>query len=166
MKDVKKIAFFGVASAIALVLSYIEAILPPVFVGVPGIKMGLANIVIIAVVYRFSVFDAAVVSAVRLIVSTMLFGGVLTFVYSLAGAVLSLIMMAIFKKLNFFSTVGVSIIGAISHNIGQIAVAVFLFERAELWYYMTILAISGTLSGVLIGILGALTSKCFKKVKL
>lgn len=161
---VKKISFLGVSAALAVILSYLEAMIPPIFAAVPGIKLGLANIVIIAVFYKFSFSDAAIIHIVRLLVTSMLFGNAMTLVYSVAGAALSLIMMFIFKKLDFFSMVGVSIIGAVSHNIGQVFVAVFLFERSELWYYLIMLTIFGTVAGVFIGIAGALVYKSIRKI--
>lgn len=162
----RKTALLGIFCTAALILSYIESLLPPIWVSVPGIKMGLANIAVIAVLYKFSFKEALAISFVRLLISFLLFGSVLTAAYSAVGAVLSLTLMYIFKKTNAFSVVGVSIIGGISHNIGQIAVAVFLFERVELWYYLAVLTITGTISGILIGIAGAVVYKNIKPIKI
>ncbi len=148
----KKIAFLGISTSVALILAYIEAILPPIWTAVPGIKVGLPNLIIILVLYRFGFKYAALVSGVRLIIVSILFGNAMTLAYSVAGAVLSLALMGILKKTDRFSTVGVSIIGAVSHNLGQIIVAIFLFDTVQIGYYMIVLAITGTIAGVFIGI--------------
>ena len=162
----KKITFLSLMVAVALILSYIEAILPPISAAVPGIKMGFANIIIIFTLYRFSVKEAAVVSILRLFISTLLFSSPWTFVYGAAGAVLSLIVMALLKKLDFLSKVGVSVVGAVSHNLGQIIVAMIFLRTAQIGYYMIILAITGTIAGVFIGICGAALIKALKNVKI
>ena len=148
----KKTALLGVITAVALVLAYVEALLPPIFAAVPGVKMGLPNLVIIFVLYRFGFKEALAVSGIRLFTVSLLFGNVMTLAYSAAGALLSLSLMALLRKINKFSTMGVSVAGAVSHNLGQILVAVFLFDTVQLGYYMIILAITGTVAGVFIGI--------------
>ena len=148
----KKIALLGVITAVALVLAYLEALLPPLWAAVPGVKMGLPNLVIIFVLYRFGLKEAAAVSGIRLFTVSLLFGNVMTLAYSAAGALLSLLLMALLKKINKFSTTGVSVAGAVSHNLGQILVAVFLFDTVQLGYYMIVLAVTGTIAGVFIGI--------------
>lgn len=148
----RKTALLGVITAVALVLAYLEALLPPLWAAVPGVKMGLPNLVIIFVLYRFGFREAAAVSGIRLFVVSLLFGNVMTLAYSAAGAVLSLTLMALLKRINKFSTTGVSVVGAVSHNLGQILVAIFLFDTVQLGYYMIVLAITGTVAGVFIGI--------------
>ena len=155
----KKTAFLGLCTALALVLAYVEVLLPPIFSAVPGIKLGLPNIVIIFILYRFGVTRAALVSLVRIVIVSMLFGNVMAFVYSVAGAFLSLLVMALLRKLDFLSTVGVSVAGAVMHNVGQILTAMVLLGTAELGYYLIVLAVTGTISGILIGICGALAIK-------
>lgn len=159
---VKRITFIGVISAAAVILSYIEMLLPPIYSAVPGIKVGLPNIVIILLLYKYGVGAAAVASFIRLTIMALLFNPS-TFLYSLAGAVLSLSVMALFQKTDMFSTVGVSIAGGVMHNLGQILVAMLLLETAEIGYYMFILAISGTLAGVFIGIAGSFLLERLKK---
>lgn len=161
----KKIAFLGVLTSVALVLSYVEAILPPVWSAVPGIKMGLPNIVIIFLLYRFGIKEAATVSLIRLFIVALLFGNVMTLAYSFAGAFLSLVLMAICKKINFVSVVGVSIIGGVSHNLGQVIVAIILLDTVQIGYYMAVLAVTGTVAGVFIGIAGSLLLKRMEKHK-
>ncbi len=148
----KKVAFLGCCTALALVLSYMETLFPPLIASLPGIKMGLANIVILFVLYRFRVRDAAMVSFVRIALSSLLFGSSVMFLYSAAGAFLSLLGMAILCRLGFLSEVGTSVAGAVLHNIGQILVAMCLLGTAELGYYLIVLAVSGTISGILIGL--------------
>lgn len=155
----KKITFLGLAASCALILSYIEAMLPPIYAAVPGIKVGLPNIVILFLLYRFGVKEAAAVSFVRLVISMMLFGNPTMFIYSAAGAVLSLLLMFICKKTSLFSMVGVSVVGGIAHNLGQIFCAMLLLETAEIGYYMFVLAISGILAGIFIGLAGAFLLK-------
>ncbi|MBQ3183628.1 MAG: Gx transporter family protein [Clostridia bacterium] len=154
-KKTKNVAFIGVCTALALVLSYIEAILPPLFAAVPGIKMGLPNIIIMFLLYRRGPAAAIAVSLIRMLLVSLLFGNMMALMYSLAGAMLSLIVMIILRRLNFLSTVGVSVAGGVSHNIGQILTAMLLLETAELGYYLVVLTITGTVSGMLIGLCGA-----------
>lgn len=161
---IHKLTFLAICATVALVLSYMEALLPPIVASVPGIKLGLPNIVIIFVLYRFGIREAATVSFVRLIAVMLLFGNTMTFVYSLAGAFLSLLIMSVLKKLDFLSMIGVSVAGAVCHNIGQVLVAMLLLETAEIGYYMIALAVSGIISGVFVGIAGAyLTKKLLTK---
>ena len=160
-EKIQKLTLLGLCAAVALLLSYVEALIPPLFSAVPGIKIGLPNLAIIFVLYRYGVRDAALVSATRLIVVAMLFGTVTTFIYSLAGAILSLAVMAILKKINFLSTIGVSVAGGVSHNIGQIIVAMILLSTAEIGYYMIVLAFTGTVAGIFIGLAGAFLLKRF-----
>ena len=163
---VKRTALLGMVTSVALVLTYLEAILPPVSTAVPGIKMGLPNLAIIFVLYRFGFKDAAVVSALRLFIVALLFGNVMTLAYSTAGAVLSLTLMGILKKTDKFSTVGVSVTGAVMHNLGQILVAVFLFETVQLGYYMIILSVTGSIAGVLIGVGAGILLRRTEKLKI
>lgn len=163
---VKRTALLGMVTSVALVLAYLEAILPPVSTAVPGIKMGLPNLAIIFVLYRFGFKDATVVSALRLFIVALLFGNVMTLAYSTAGAVLSLTLMGILKKTDKFSTVGVSVTGAVMHNLGQILVAVFLFETVQLGYYMIILSVTGSIAGVLIGISAGILLRRTEKLKI
>ena len=157
--NIKRLTFLGLCSSLALLMSYVEFLLPPLFAAVPGIKLGLPNIVIIFVLYRFGLREAAVVSFIRLSVSSLLFGTIVTFAYGLAGAVLSLTVMTILKKLDFLSTVAVSIAGGVTHNLGQILVAMFLLNTPQIAYYLIVLAITGTISGLFIGLCGALVIK-------
>ena len=146
-----------------LILAYVEALLPPLWAAVPGIKMGLPNIMILFLLYRCSLKDAAAVSLVRLFAVALLFGNVMTLAYSFAGAFLSLTVMALLKKSDRFSMIGVSITGGIFHNLGQILVAMLVLETAEIGYYMIVLTLTGTLAGVLVGVAGYLVLKYLKR---
>lgn len=163
-KETRKIALLGVLTSVALVLSYLEAMLPPISTAVPGIKMGLPNIIIIFVLYKFGLKEAVTVSLIRVFIVALLFGNVMTLAYSVAGAVLSLALMTLFKKINLFSQIGVSIIGGISHNLGQILVAIFLFDTVQIGYYMIVLSITGTVAGVVIGLISSVLVKKLEKI--
>ena len=152
-------AMLGMCASVALLLSYVETLFPPLFAAVPGIKIGLPNVAIIFLLYRFGIKEAAIVSFVRLLIVSMLFGNTMTLAYSVAGAVLSLLTMALLKRMNFLSTVGVSVAGGVSHNVGQILVAMVLLSTAEIGYYMIVLAVTGTVSGIFVGLCGAFLIK-------
>lgn len=160
----RRIALLGVLTSVALVLSYLEVMLPPISTAVPGIKMGLPNLIIIFVLYKFGLKEAVTVSLIRVFIVALLFGNVMTLAYSVAGAVLSLGLMTLFKKINLFSQIGVSIIGGISHNLGQILVAIFLFDTIQIGYYMIVLSITGTIAGVVIGIISSILVKKLEKI--
>lgn len=157
--NTKKTVFLGLAASVTLILSYVEFLLPPLVATVPGVKMGLPNIMIIFLLYRFGWKEAAAVSLVRLFAVALLFGNVMTLAYSFAGALLSLVLMTLFKKWGVFSMVGVSIIGGVTHNLGQILVAMLVMQTREIGYYMIVLAVTGTIAGILVGLAGMLTLK-------
>ena len=159
----KSIAFLGISASVALLLSYIEFLLPPLFAAVPGIKIGLPNVIIIFVLYAVGVKAAAGVSFVRLCVSSLLFGNPVMFAYSAAGAVLSFLIMIVLKKTDKLSAVGVSVAGGVAHNVGQIFVAMLLLNTPQIAYYMIVLTVTGTVSGVFIGLCGAYLVKRLSK---
>ena len=161
--NAKTTAFLGVCTTLALILAYVELLLPPLFAAVPGIKMGLPNIIIVFLFYKKDIISAVAVSFVRMLLVTMLFSNFMALLYSLAGAVLSLLIMIILKRLNLFSTVGVSVAGAIAHNVGQVLMAMFLLSTTEIGYYLVVLLITGTIAGVFIGLCGAVLVKKFPK---
>lgn len=145
----------GLCIALALILSYVEILLPPLFPSVPGIKMGLANIIIVFLLYRCGMGAACVTSILRIVLVSMLFGNFMAFLYSLAGAVLSLLLMALLRRFNFVSEVGVSVSGAVAHNIGQILMAIVLLGTTQIAYYLVVLIAVGTIAGILIGLCAA-----------
>ena len=154
----KSVALYGLLIALALVLSYLESLVPLSF-AVPGIKMGLPNIVVVFALYRLRWRDAAVISLVRVLLVSVLFGNVFSLAYSAAGAALSLLVMLGMKATGKFSETGVSVAGAVAHNAGQILVAIFVLETGRLVYYLPVLCISGTVAGICIGLVSALLVK-------
>ena len=145
-------AYFGVFTALALILSYVEMLIPVNF-GIQGAKLGLANLVIVIVLYKTDWKEALLLSAVRILLSGFIFGNLFSILYSLAGGVLSLGVMALLKRRDGFSTVGVSIAGGVSHNIGQLVVAMLVVETYQVGYYLPVLLAAGVLTGLLIGII-------------
>lgn len=156
--NTKKLTTLALCTAMAMILSYLESLIPLSF-AIPGIKMGLANIAIIFILYRFGAKEACIVSLMRILWMALLFGNAMTLIYSICGAVLSMGGMLLLKKCNHFSQVGVSVIGGILHNAGQIFAAMVLMDTAEIIYYLPALIISGTVSGVLIGIVASILIK-------
>jgi len=151
----KTLALYGLFTALALILAYVEALLPPLFPAVPGIKMGLPNIMIVFLLYRRGIGCAISVSLVRILLVAMLFGNAMSLLYSLAGGVLSLGLMILLRRFNGLSAVGVSVSGGVAHNVGQVLMAMLLLETAELAYYMVVLTVTGVFAGVLVGLCGA-----------
>lgn len=149
----KKIALLGLCTAIAMVFAWIESQLPPLVSAVPGIKLGLPNIVTVFCLYRFGWKEAASVSFVRIVTVSLLFSPA-TLPYSLAGGFLSLLGMILLKKTDLLSTTGVSVAGGVLHNAGQILMAMLIMSTAGLGYYFIILAVTGTVSGIFVGLCG------------
>lgn len=158
----RKIALYGLFIALAFIFSYIESLIPMPF-ALPGIKLGLANLVVIIALYGLGVKEAFVLSMVRILLVGFTFRDPSTLLFSFAGGILSWLLMTLFRKLKLFSMIGVSIIGGISHNIGQIVVAIIYVNSPSLIYYLPFLLISGVVSGTLIGLLAALTIKRLNK---
>lgn len=154
--SIKRITFLGLFTAVALVLAYIEAKLPPIYHAVPGIKIGLPNIIIVFILYRCGIKEAALVSLIRMLAVSFLFGNMMALTYSMAGGILSLAVMVLLKRMKFLSAVGVSVAGGVFHNVGQILAAMFFLGTAELGYYLIILSVTGTISGIFVGLCGAI----------
>lgn len=161
MPDTKKIAKMGMLVAVAFVLSYIEAMLP-LNLGVPGIKAGLSNIVTVFSLYYFSSGMALGIAITRIVLCGLTFGSMSGLLYSLAGGILSFIVMVILKKTGRFSVYGVSVAGGVFHNIGQILVAVAVLQNKMVAYYLPFLLVAGVIAGVVVGILAAVLIKRFK----
>ena len=161
----KKTALYGLFLALALVASYIERLIP-LNPGIPGVKLGLANIVTMVLLYTVGIQAAVLISALRILLSGLLFGSGFAMVYSAAGAILSMLVMAILKKTGRFGSIGVSVAGGVFHNIGQILVAIAVLETGTLIYYLPVLIISGLAAGIIIGILsGILTKRLYPVIK-
>ena len=161
----KKVAFLGMCIALSMILSFVESQIPPL-AAVPGVKMGLPNIVMVFMLYKVGAKETAIVSILRVILVGILFGTPLSMIYSLVGAALSLIGMILLKKTNLFAPITVSVAGGILHNIGQIATACIVMETAQIAYYLPVLFISGTIAGILIGLTAAMILKRLDKMKL
>jgi heptaprenyl diphosphate synthase len=163
MNNRSRVAFLGLFTAFAMILSFVESQIPT-FVAIPGIKLGLPNIAIIIILYKFGYKEAITVSLLRVLLTSLLFGTVLSMLYSIAGAVLSFIAMILLKK--FLSIVTVSVIGGVCHNIGQIVVACLVTETAQLMYYLPVLIISGVIAGIVVGLVAALSYKKIEAIDL
>lgn len=158
----KKIALFGMLTALAFVLSYVEHMIP-LPTNIPGIKLGLGNIVILTALYVLDWKYAAALAVIRVLLSGFTFGNLSMMIYSLGGVVISFFLMFVLKKMDKFSILGVSIAGGVGHNIGQIIVAALILGQA-VFYYLPGLIIGGVVSGILVGILGALIVKRIKYI--
>lgn len=161
----KRVAFLGMCIALSMILSFVESQIPPLM-AVPGVKVGLPNIVMVFMLYKIGAKETAIVSILRVILVGILFGTPLSMIYSLVGAALSLIGMILLKKTNLFAPITVSVAGGILHNIGQIATACLVMETAQIAYYLPVLLISGTIAGILIGLTAAMILKRLDKIKL
>ena len=161
----KRAAFLGMCITLAMVLSFFESQIPPL-VAIPGIKVGLPNLVMIFLLYKSGWKETVTVSILRILLVSILFGNLETMAFSTAGAILSLAAMILLKKLGGFSCISVSIVGGICHNIGQILAAMFLTETAEIIYYLPVLLISGTVAGAFIGLCGGMLVKRLDKWKI
>ena len=151
----KDIAVLGLLIALAFVLSYVEYLLP-INIGIPGAKVGLANIVILVAIYKIGYKRAFALSLIRVLLVALTFSNMAMAMYSVAGALLSFIAMLVGKSSKKFSITGVSVLGGVFHNIGQIIVAMVLMETRELVFYLPVLIAIGTISGVVIGILSGM----------
>ena len=160
--DVKRLTTLAISVSVAMMLSFIESQIPAL-IPIPGIKLGLANVATLFVLYKLGAPEAGAVSLVRVSLSALLFGSVSSFLYALGGAALSLATMLLLKHVRIFSTTVVSIVGAIAHNIAQIGVAMLILQTEVVIYYLPALLISGIVTGAVIGIIGAML---IKKVKL
>ncbi|MCH5298408.1 MAG: Gx transporter family protein [Ruminococcus sp.] len=157
----KKIAKVGLFVALAMIFSYIEAIIPWDF-GIPGVKLGVANIVVVVALYQLNIPETAGISFVRIFLMGLLFGNVMSLAYSFSGGALSLIGMIVCKRLKL-SVIGVSIVGAVLHNVGQLSTAAFILQSTAITYYFPVLLVSGLVTGFLIGILSYRVNKSLDK---
>ena len=158
----KKIAYLGLFASVAIIFGYVESLIP-FFAGIPGIKLGLANLAVLFILETYSWKEAALVSVVRIFVIGFLFGNLFSILYSLAGAALSLTVMTLINKKSNFSILGVSVAGGVSHNVGQLIVAAVIVENTSLLYYAPALLISGVVTGLVIGML---TREVLRRIKL
>ena len=159
----KKITQMGLLLATALVLSYLESLLP-VVIAVPGVKIGLANIITMLLLYQYGGRRAFLFMVVRVVLSGFLFSGMAGIVYSLAGGICCIVVMELIRKIPYCSILGVSMAGAVSHNFGQILVAWLVMANSHILYYFPVLCISGLITGILIGLLSDILWKRLKNI--
>lgn len=160
--DTKKMVTLSVLVAIAMILSYIEFLLP-ISTAIPGMKIGLSNIATVFTLYTLGWPYAIFVSIIRVILSSLIFGSFVSFLYSLSGAAFALLIMIILKKTNLFSSIGVSVSGGVFHNVGQIVAACIVMNSVEISLYLIPLVISGTISGIFIGLVSGMLVEKIKK---
>lgn len=160
-----KVAVFGVFTSLALILSYVELLIPINF-GIPGMKLGLANLLVVILLYKGCPRDALLLSVIRIVLSGLIFGNMFSIFYSLGGGLLSLAVMVFLKKTGQFTVAGISIGGGASHNVGQLLVAMFVVQTYQVGYYLPVLLIAGVITGAVIGILSAEVLKRTQSIRL
>lgn len=148
----KRVAYCAMLSALAMIFGYVEALIPVNF-GIPGVKLGLANLVIVVALYLLPTHQVLFIQIARIILVSFLFGNLSMMIYSLAGGLLSFLVMSLLKKAGGFSVIGVSIAGGVTHNIGQLIVAILVVQNMKIAYYASVLMIAGLITGGLIGML-------------
>lgn len=156
-----RLASFGVFVALALIFSYIETLIP-FQMGIPGVKLGLANIVIVIALYRMLPGEVVTLSVVRVILAGFLFGNLMSILYSLAGGLLSLAVMWGLKHVKEVSILGVSIAGGVFHNLGQLLAAAVVVETYGVFTYAPVLLVSGLITGLVIGLA---SSEMLRRIK-
>ena len=160
--DTKKMTTLALLVSVAMILSYIESLVPA-FVAVPGVKLGLSNIATVFALYTLGWPSAIAVSLVRVLLSALLFGNIPSLIVSIAGAALALGSMIPLSRLNLFTSIGVSVVGAVCHNIGQVLAAIIVMKTSGIAYYLIPLLFSGTISGIVIGIVSGILVERIKK---
>lgn len=152
-KKTRRMAMYGLLVALAFIFSYIESLIPMNF-AVPGIKLGLANIVVMIALYKLGSKAAFSMALLRVVLTAFTFGNLSMMMYSMAGSILSCITMILLKKTKAFSMIGVSVAGGVMHNVGQILMAIYITKTVQLLSYLAVLGITGSITGILIGIVG------------
>ncbi len=158
-----RVAFCAVLTTLSMLLSYIDSMIP-VLPQIPGIKIGLANIVVLLALYMLNGRYSLMINIVRILLTGLLFTGVTGMMYSLSGALLSFIVMYLLKRTGLFSIIGVSLAGGAAHNAGQLLIAILLVSNPRLLYYLPVLVISGILTGILTGGLAYILLNRLRKV--
>lgn len=166
---VRKITLLAAFSAVAIILGYVESLIPLNF-GIPGVKLGLANLAVVVMLfcdnYGFDFKDVLIVSLVRIVVVGLLFGNMYGIIYSLCGGLISLCAMFLLKRIRVLGVLSVSIAGGVMHNLGQLFVAMIVVEQLKIIYYAPVLLLSGSICGALIGIIGGLIAARLNKIKI
>lgn len=159
-----KTAYFGMFTALALIFSYVESLIPISF-GIPGVKLGLANLATVVILYRMGFREGLLLSVTRVVLAGFMFGNMFSIVYSLAGGIVSLCVMAFLKRTDKFSVIGVSVAGGVSHNIGQLLVAVAVLESMSITNYLPVLVLAGLVTGFVIGVISSEVMKRLVKIE-
>lgn len=163
--DTKRVAIIGMLSCMAIIVSYIEFLFP-INIGIPGIKLGLANIVIIIALYNYKLYWSFLINIIRIFIIGMLFGNLFSIIFSLTGGIISMLIMYFAKKIKSLTIVGVSILGGVFHNISQLVIAGLIMNLPEIIYYIPVLVISGAITGTIIGVLGnIINGRIFKNIR-
>ena len=162
MMGSRRIAYCGLFAALAILMGYVELLIP-MPIPIPGVKLGLANVIIVIMLYFMDAKSAFFVSLIRVLLSGLLFAGFAGLLYSLSGAMLSFAVMLLLKRTERFSIVGVSVAGGIFHNVGQIVVAALVVENVRMAYYLPFLLVSGVVTGIVIGIVAQTALKYLKR---
>lgn len=152
MMTTKRVAYCALLTALAMIFGYVEALIPFGF-GIPGVKLGLANIVIVLALYMLPACQVFAIQLMRIVLVSFLFGNLSMMLYSLAGGMLSLVVMLLLNRRDVFSITGVSIAGGVSHNIGQLIVAALVVQNLKVMFYFPIMIMAGLITGCLIGVL-------------
>lgn len=160
----RRIALSGLLVALMLVLGYVESLLP-VAAGIPGIKLGLSNGVLIFAVYMLGIPTAFVLMVLKVVLSGLMFGGVSAMMYAFAGGLVSMIFMALLSRVRGVHVVVVSMVGGLMHNVGQVGLAMLMLKTPKLMYYMAILMAVGLACGALTGVCASSVMKHLKKLK-
>ena len=158
----KKITEFGLLLAVSLILSYLESLLP-VMIAIPGVKLGLANVVTMLILYRADGGKAFLFMTIRVVLTGFLFSGIAGIIYSFAGGLFCILAMSLASQFSFFSTLGVSMTGAVFHNLGQLIIAVYVMENVNILYYFPVLCLTGVISGLAVGYVSELLIRQMKR---
>jgi len=153
-KQTKRLTIYGILIALALVLSYVESLVPAFF-AVPGMKLGLTNVVVVIALYKMDVKSAVIINFVRIALVAVMFSNGTSFFYSLAGGILSMLVMIVLKLTGKVQMATVSSFGGIFHNVGQIIMAIILLGTTAIGYYLAILWFVGLITGLIIGVIAA-----------
>ncbi len=160
----RRIALCGLLIAMMLVLGFVESRIP-INAGIPGIKLGLSNGVLIFAVYMLDIPTAWLLMVLKVLLSGLLFGGFNTIMYALAGGVLSMLAMTLLSKVRGMHPITVSMVGGVMHNVGQVTLAMILLHTQQLLYYMAVLILVGLICGALTGIVASSVMKHLKAIR-
>jgi len=163
MHKAKKTAVFALCVALAFTLSFLETLIP-INIGVPGVKIGLANMVVLAALYLLDKRAAFAISMIRILISGLLFTGAFSLLYSFTGGILSFFVMLLAMKSKRLSILGVSVLGGAVHNIGQIIVAAIVMQTPRIVYYLPVLLISGAIAGIAVGVVSKIVVERLIKI--